>query len=62
MPGYVLLRKLADAINAPVHGTTWRLPIDGRWQDQLNYSRLTVGPGGGWAFSPYGKATRFGSP
>jgi hypothetical protein len=27
-PGYQLLRKLADAIDAPVHGSTWRLPLD----------------------------------
>ncbi len=64
-PGYKLLRKLADAINAPVHGTTWKLPLSGRWPDQLRHApRLTVGPGGGWVYRGgfVGEATRFGSP
>jgi hypothetical protein len=64
-PGYQLLRKLADAINAPVHGTTWKLPLDARWPDQLRHApRLTVGPGGGWVYRGgfVGEVTRFGSP
>jgi hypothetical protein len=63
MAGYTLLRKLADAINARVHGSTWKLPIDGGWKNPLGAARLTVGPGGGWVYSAYGMGTkRFGSP
>jgi hypothetical protein len=63
--GYQLLRKLADAINAPVHGATIKLPLSERWPDQLRYvPALTVGPGGAWTFRAGfgGAGFRYGSP
>ena len=60
-PGYLLLRKLADAMLALVHGSPWRLEIGG-WERPLGAARLTVGPGGGWVFSENNVSTRFGSP
>jgi hypothetical protein len=61
-PGYLLLRKLADAMNAPVHASPWSLEL-GPWRIPPAVARLTVGPGGGWVFSPgNGVTTRFGSP
>ncbi|MCK8787790.1 hypothetical protein M0638_25880 [Roseomonas sp. NAR14] len=60
-PGYTLLRKLADALEAPVSGSPWRLAIADGWT--LGGAKLTVGPGGGWVYSAIdAPATRFGSP
>jgi len=59
-PGYLLLRKLADAMNAPAHASPWSLEL-GPWTIPRGVARLTVGPGGGWVFSPgNGVTTRFG--
>lgn len=60
-PGYKLLRKLADAVNAPVSGSTWDLAIADGWD--LGAAKLTVGPGGAWVYSAINQQmTRFGSP
>jgi hypothetical protein len=66
MNGYTLLRKLAEAINAPVHGSTVKLPLTTPWPQQLkDWPRLTVGPDGAWVFRG-GRITgwfvQFGSP
>jgi hypothetical protein len=66
MPGYALQRKLAEAIGAPVHGSTVKLPLITPWPDQLKAGpRLTVGPDGAWVLRG-GRVTgwfvRFGSP
>jgi hypothetical protein len=66
MPGYTLLRKLAAAINAPVHGSTLKLPLTSPWPQQLkDWPRLTVGPDGAWVFRGgrvSGWFVHFGSP
>ncbi len=60
-PGYQLLRKLADVMNVPVSGSTWKLAIKNGWE--INSARLTVGPGGGWAYRAINEhGARFGSP
>jgi hypothetical protein len=60
-PGYQLLRKLADAINAPVSGSTWDLAIKDGWE--MGAARLTVGPGGAWTYRAINQqAVRYGSP
>ena len=49
LKGYTLLRKLAEAINAPVHASTVKLPLTTPWPEQLKDApRLTVGPDGAW--------------
>jgi hypothetical protein len=66
-PGYLLMRRLADALNAPVHGSPWMQAFmsnaDG-WK--VEGAKLTVGPGGGWVYDPAGAngdfKTVFGSP
>jgi hypothetical protein len=60
-PWYQLLRKLADAIVAPVSGSTWKLAIGDGWK--LGAAHLTVGPGGGWCYRAINEqGARFGSP
>lgn len=66
-PGYLLLSRIADAINAPVHASPWKQAFatnKNGWQ--VTGARLTVGPGGGWVYDPAGTngntATTFGSP
>jgi hypothetical protein len=61
-PGYQLMRKLADTLNAPVHASVWKLPIKGGWDLGPTISKLTVGPGGGWVYRERGQPTRFGDP
>jgi hypothetical protein len=64
MPGYLLLRRLADAINAPAIGSPWKQAFSDGWEVQG--ARLTVGPGGHWTYNPNGAngqmQTVFGHP
>jgi hypothetical protein len=66
LSGYMLLRKIAEAINAPVHAGTVKLPLTTPWPEQLkDVPRLTVGPDGAWVFRGgrlTGRFVKFGSP
>ena len=54
-PGYLLLRRLADAINAPVTASPWKQAfVDNRNGWGVFGARVTVGPGGGWNYNPAG--------
>lgn len=62
-PGYQLMLKLADVLEAPVHASPWKLAIRTAWDAQLRMAKLTVGPGGGWVYSAIDQPrTIFGSP
>ncbi len=60
-PGYLILRKLAETMNAPVKGSTWRLAIKDGWSTGAAY--LVVAPDGHWTYTTNnGLSLRTGGP
>jgi hypothetical protein len=66
-PGYLLLQRIADAINAPVLASPWKQAFsDNRNGWGVSGARVTVGPGGSWTYDPAGAngqtKIQYGSP